>query len=500
MSILASLSTNEAPLRRRLAAAVRAFWSNHAGRLIALAFPRSLRIRLVAIVLVIDCLAAVLTGSVIVLKARTATKAEIASSTQLAEMLVAETIRLLHDTPAPVLLKSIDLHFQSIRHVKIVVTDDAGQPIEAPLSPNAYAMQNTRGSEAPAWFYNLVAPPIETKDFPIIIHHQRVGVVAVRSEPGDEISEAWDYAYALLLTASCLNIVTLAVLFLLFGRALAPLTRLVSGLKNLESKNYAVRLPRPSLLELAIITDHFNCAAEALLAAQAANRQLDLKLLTAQDDERRHMALELHDEAGPCLFALEANATSIASMAQKLPDGALVRERALDIVGLVERIQGINRRVLDSLRPMALGQIPLEECLIKLLVDLDDGDAKSEIDYRISDLRESYGVVVDLTIYRCVQEGLLNAIRHAQATRITLTLGESRELGIPVVALLVEDDGIGSIQPLRAGFGLSGMRERVEALRGSFELCTSPGGTALAIFLPLQDEEFFTANSKPFIS
>ena len=75
---------------------------------------RSLRARLVLIVVAIDCLAALLTGSVVVWNAQTATKAEIASAMQLAQGLVADTLRLMQDAPAPILLQSIDLHFQSV--------------------------------------------------------------------------------------------------------------------------------------------------------------------------------------------------------------------------------------------------------------------------------------------------------------------------------------------------------------------------------------------------
>ncbi len=487
MTTPASIGAETAPDRRERAAAAPAVAGGRFEALRQFFSLRSLRTRLVLGVLAIDLAAAALTGAVIVLKARTATKLEIASSMQLAEQVVSDSIRLLQDAPAPLLLKSIDLHFQSIRHVKIEVADAAGRPVLSALNPDARARQDA--PDAPAWFSFLIAPPIEVQNFPVVIRGESIGVVTIRSEPSDEIGEAWNYAYALIVTTFCLNIIVLGALFLFFGRVLAPLPRLVAGLKDLEIKNYAVRLLRPSLVELATITDHFNKAAEALSAAHDANRSLTRKLLTAQDDERRRTALELHDEAGACLFALEVNATSILNMARRLPDGAHISERAQDVVALVETVQGINRRVLDRLRPMALGQIPLKQCLVKLLVDLDGGEGGPAIDHAIGDLRPSYGPLVDLTIYRCVQEGLLNAIRHAHANRITIALNERDEPGLSSIAISIRDDGIGLRQPLRAGVGLSGMRERVEALSGSFEIKAAPGGVVLAIALPLDRAE-----------
>ncbi len=312
----------------------------------------SLRVRLVAIVLAIDCLAGAFAGTVVVLKARTATRVEIASAMQLAETLVADTIRLLKDAPAPVLLRSIDLHFQSMRHVRILVEDAAGHPVDSqPGSPPDSLPQSTSSDrDAPDWFSPLIAPKTETKEFPILVKGERIGAVTLTSAPSDEIGEIWVYAKALLITAFCLNVAMVGALFLLFGRVLAPLIGLVAGLKDLERRNYTVRLPRALLPELATLTDHFNSTAEALLIASEANRQLNRKLVTAQDDERRRTALELHDEVGPCLFALDVNASSILAMSRTFADSDALRERAVDVMALVERVQGINRRVLDRLR------------------------------------------------------------------------------------------------------------------------------------------------------
>ncbi|WP_163311904.1 HAMP domain-containing protein, partial [Enterobacter cloacae] len=84
------------------------------------------------------------------------------------------------------------------------------------------------------------------------------------------------------------------------GRVLAPLERLTEGLTQLEHHDYTARLEAPASRETAQIAARFNRVAEALTAARGANRQLNRQLLTAQDDEGRRTALELHDEFGPC--------------------------------------------------------------------------------------------------------------------------------------------------------------------------------------------------------
>ncbi|UFZ02686.1 histidine kinase [Bradyrhizobium ontarionense] len=460
-----------------------AAWKQAAASFLTSLSFRSLRLRLIAIVLLIDCVAAALTTTVVVLNARTNTRREIASSMRLADALTADTIRLLQFMPASVLLKSIDLHFQSVRHIKISVIDAEGRSVAVPASSSDKILEGADIHDAPEWFTRLVAPPVERNNFPIIAASQRLGTVVITSDPSDEINEAWNYVRALVLTACCLNAAVIFALFLLFGRILKPLTRLVSGLKHLGDKNYAVRLPSTSMTELDIIADHFNQTAEALAGAYQANRSLNLKLLTAQDEERRRTALELHDEVGPCLFTLEASATSIARMSKDRPDLGRLHERALDVVDIVSQIQGINRRLLDRLRPMALGQIPLRDCLIKLLVEFDRTENTPEFEQTIGELQESYGAILDLTIYRCVQEGMFNAIRHAQAQKIILMINQKDMLGRQFVFIRVDDDGIGLRRPFKAGVGLAGMRERVEALSGAFRLESSSCGTTLTVVL-----------------
>ena len=97
---------------------------------------------------------------------------------------------------------------------------------------------------------------------------------------------------------------------------------------------------------------------------------LNRRLITAQDDERRRTALELHDEVGPSLFGLKANAASIAKAAGALPEhpARVVGTRARP-PAIIDHLQSINRSMLNRLRPMALGHVPLDEILGELVHD-----------------------------------------------------------------------------------------------------------------------------------
>jgi two-component system sensor histidine kinase UhpB len=132
-----------------------------------------------------------------------------------------------------------------------------------------------------------------------------------------------------------------------------------------------MRLARPKVLEFAAITDRFNALAGALDAARAENLALSRRLVTAQDDERRRTALELHDEVGPSLFGLKANAASITKAADALPESAAkpIRDRTADLTGIIEHLQSLNRSILNRLWPMALGHVPLPEILSELVCE-----------------------------------------------------------------------------------------------------------------------------------
>jgi two-component system, NarL family, sensor histidine kinase UhpB len=284
------------------------------------------------------------------------------------------------------------------------------------------------------------------------------------------------------------------MLYFLFGRVLDPLTGVARGLADPEQRNYKVRLSRPQAQELAAITDRFNALAEALAAVRAENETLARRLITAQDDERRRTALELHDEVGPSLFGLKANAASIATAAAALPEevGRKITARVRDILGVIEHLQVINRSMLNRLRPMALGHVPLRDILSEMVQERARRHPEIAFVFSAATLARGYGDSIDLTVYRCVQESLTNVIRHAQAKHVGVELGEAASEGNGngerELALTVRDDGRGIDPAAPPGFGLRGMQERVQGLGGRYKVETASGrGTCIRIVIPLRD-------------
>ncbi len=468
----------------------------------ALWFARPIRSQILIVFILINLIAAAIAGGVTIFKAGAATRIEIAASMRLAELMVSEAVQLIHQgIPAEPLLKALPAQLRSVRHVRISVRDAAG----VPMSDRATSRPDDR-APAPRWFAALIGPPVERHVVPVVLDGTTIGSVEIVGEPRDEIAEVWENSVALAAVAAAATLVVIGILYLVLGRVLGPLTALARGLEGLEHRDYKVRLARPKVLEFAAIADRFNALAGALDAARAENLSLSRRLITAQDDERRRTALELHDEVGPSLFGLKANAASIAKAAATLPDAAAraIMERLADLTAIVEHLQGINRAILNRLRPMALGHVPLADILAALIREREGQHPDIAFTSHIDALEQSYGDTIDLTIYRCIQESLTNAVRHADArtveVRVAALAAATQGRGARL-ELTIRDDGRGIAADATPGFGLRGMQERVQALGGEFSIDTAAArGTCLRIVIPVPARPDASAHATDYAS
>ncbi len=448
---------------------------------------RSVRAQLLITIVVIDFIAAMVAGGVTIFQTRSSVQIEVAASMKLADLLVQEAIQTQQYASAERVLPGLPLQLRFLRHIRISVRDPAGQTVTEHPDSSDGARDEDRAAP-PAWFTSLVASPAERHEFPVVVKGEQLGSVVVTGEPRDEIAEAWEHFAALGTVALALNAAVIGILYVLFGRVLDPIARLAGGLSDLERRNYNVRLPPPKISELAAITYRFNALAQALESTRTENEQLNHRLVTVQDDERRTIALELHDEVGPCLFGLKAAASSISTVAGNLEDVGRRRitECVREMLTVIDHMQAMNRGLLNRLRPMALGHVPLENMLSELV--RDRARQHSDIAFLFSGerLSDSYGDSVDLTIYRCTQESVTNAIKHANAKRIEVGLIEAgHELN-----LSIHDNGHGFDPAEPIGFGFLGMQERVQALGGKYSVESAIGrGTCVRIAIPIVEQQ-----------
>ena len=357
-----------------------------------------------------------------------------------------------------------------LRHVRILFARDSAAAASALLAPDASRLT------APRWFYYLVATRVQVAVLPAILDGKRFGDFLIAGDPADEVNEVWQDVRTLALIGGLVAFAALLGASWILARTLRPLDDYGRALGRLKDGDYAVRAEPQGSPEFVALCEKLNGLALALSNLSTSNRDLFQRLMTAQEQERKTIAHELHDEIGPHLFALRAHASLMrAALAGAGNDG--LEARATAICAQVEDLQQHNRRILRRLRPPALDDLGLGPALQSLI----DGWRETEPEVRVElELPQNFTLSdpnVSLVLYRFAQEALTNVFRHAGAKNASIRLSDDEASG--EIRLRVADDGVGFAPENPVGLGLEGMRERVRGLGGRVDFGPAPGGGGL---------------------
>ncbi len=219
------------------------------------------------------------------------------------------------------------------------------------------------------------------------------------------------------------------------------------------------------------------------------NRFLVHKSLAVQEEERRYLARELHDELGQCLTAIQADARIIHDRSGNADSH--LKASAQAILTLSSRIYDVVHSMMQRLRPVVLDDLGLiaaiEEEVNAWQQRYKTVDLQFNVDGDVSALEET----INISVYRIVQEALTNISKHSEATRVTIELAKQECDDTACLLLKIEDNGSGMDPGQRnRGLGLLGMRERIEAINGSFSIHSEPGkGLRLQARVPLPEYE-----------
>jgi two-component system, NarL family, sensor histidine kinase UhpB len=373
-----------------------------------------------------------------------------------------------------------------VRHVDLRFYNSRGRLLDS------NEVVGDRRPTAPRWFTALVhltSLPAEAETRTVSFNGSVIGRLVMTPDPTYEIEETWNTSSGLLELLLLFFVVVNVVVWWAVAHALRPIDEILRALERLRAGDLAVRLQEFSLPELSRLGVGFNHMAETLEGSVSENQRLTRELLNAQENERRHLAHELHDEIAQCMSAIHADAAAIRARG-----GAEVRESAEAIVQVVAQIKETVRSMIRRIRPAYLEGLGLEAGLREQIAAFRHRNPEIlcmlDVQVELSGLDEEVAV----TIYRIVQESLTNIAVHANAHNVLIDVradpaaksdsDEHDPRGH--IRLTVTDDGTGFFQlTANRGLGLTGIRERARALGGSCSIVSQPGhGTRIDVLVP----------------
>lgn len=371
------------------------------------------------------------------------------------------------------------------RHLRLRVADARGQTLHATPEPEPPGWLRPW-----RWLHDHWGPQAERRVVAWPLPRPGGGSWTVSVEASRE-AERNEALSTLVMGLGLVLLVALALLLAMqfnLARAFAPLQRLLQAIAHIErGDTRAVQaLPAMPVRELESIAQALRHLAQALDRAEAGRRELGQRVISLQEDERAHLARELHDEFGQHLTALRVDA---AWLARRLADDPPALEVVQAIAGHAQHIHQELRSVLARLRPLqglddggGLTVQALEGLLQSLLRGWADSPRPAmQVSLQLKGwLADEPGrrlpAPLALALYRITQEALSNAARHGDARQVAVQLvGEAG----PAIAWSVHDDGCGLADaeqaPLR-GSGLAGVKERAWALGAELTLAAADPG------------------------
>ncbi len=278
-----------------------------------------------------------------------------------------------------------------------------------------------------------------------------------------------------------------------------PVETLVQAAEEIRKGNFSVQTERMAEDEIGHLTVVFNEMASSLKQKDRENTRLlaELreketlrtvlmnKMFSIQEDERKRLSRELHDETGQSLVSLLAYMKVLMSKLTSDTQREILRGGRNLVIDVLDGV----RKTAVELRPPVLDDLGIVAAMTKYIQSFSTGQ-NIVADFLTPTSEMSLSNEIALTLYRILQESLTNVSRHSQATSVCITLSAVNHS----VILKIEDNGVGmksgALQAAREmnRLGIYGMRERAELVGGTLSI-RSPqgGGTAITVIIPMQE-------------
>lgn len=444
----------------------------------------SLRIRLICLIAMVLIASLAVEATLVSFNASRSVRTEMNSALRVGQQIVTSALARLPDSPDPQRdLEQLVAAFKGNRHLRVTLTAGETATVDPPLEGSRFGLM-------PPWFVRWLGITPAAARMPVTIAGQDRGSIMLESDPNNEMLEVWDDLGDSLIVLALFFGFNILLIYLFIGRALRPLVKLAGALEQIGHGNYEMRIGHSSVPDVSRLQSRFNRMASELAEMDKERRRLNEQLLSLQEAERGEIARDLHDEISPFLFAVNVDLTAISRLAH---EGQSVRIAAQikSTMDAVAHMQRQIRAMLGRLRPGVLTDFGLAAAIMSMAEFWRQRYPKTRFKLCLPPDEASFGALLDITIYRIVQESVSNAVRHGHPAVISVSVtAEPADAPQPDrVTVEVANDGHGADKTEGfggLGFGLTGMQERVQALGGRLVFARGPGrGVSVTANLPI---------------
>ncbi len=320
----------------------------------------------------------------------------------------------------------------------------------------------------PQWFINLVSVDSVLVEHEIIFNDGKKYTFFIKADPLDEITEVWQESLTFFSVLFLLTLFTFLTINLAFNKAVKSIAIIVNNLKHIETGEYRQKLPVFSTSEYNDIAMAINHMTDVMASTEQENRELTLHSLNIQEEERRYLSQELHDELGQSLTAIKVMAVTANH------EQSNTAEITDSIIQICDHLITVVRNMMHQLHPLILSELGLKAALEDLVNQWLTRNPEISMALKCSHQANQLNNNAATQVFRIIQECLTNVIRHAEAKQVNIELLVSNNYS-QTLLLKVIDDGVGcDIDSKISGFGLRGMQERIKMLGGELNIQSEP--------------------------
>src|SRR6056300_110847 len=372
----------------------------------------SLKLRLILIVNLLLFVAIFIGFFSVVFTSKNAVRSEIESSLKLAEFSIKTGIQknpdlyLFQDNLLG--LKDLDL----IRHLSIQLLDSHGNIIDENKNLNTEV-------HIPMWFQNILdiySKDLEILDFPLMQYGDQIGTVKVIPNPIYEYDEIWQqFKNGLIIAVIFFVFVNLSIFFL-FEKIISPISQLIQGFRNLEHGSYKNNKESFGISELDILRVKLNQLTVKLKKNDERIHELNQKLITIQEQEKKEISRDLHDEIGQSLAAIQVQAAAIKTSRKANTQADLIISTTKDLMHQ-------TRNLIKRLSLSIIDDLGIEDALIDLIKNWSRRTPCKNINANV-DLSDSkiFKSQLNDTVYRLTQEALTNMSKHSRPKEVVISV------------------------------------------------------------------------------